>query len=809
MSSMQEVVILARLAGTRQFLADNYKLVAGQQQLAVATEEASIAMKHASERSWLYNQALFTLRRYVYYGTLALTGFGAAALKMGFDFNNAMQTATVALKPFFANTEDLNHALNRLWLIAKYTPFQIKDMTTAFRALYPSFKELGISSDQTIDTIQALIDGLSVAGKVSGPALQRVTIALQHMAFQGRLTGMSVNQLARDGIPIFAILRKELGLTADQMHHVGQLGIPASVAMQAIVQYMQQTPGYAGAAMRQSQQTLTGLWSTFKDNLSRMMGAIEKDFFGKIQGRTAAMDQWFNTFFQHFQGRSYSLRAVLVYAFGANAGKLYDQVTKALNNFWNIFKNLVSDIAHSKALWATLFLGLVALNKILPPINFFLQQFGWLLNVLIPLLILWKVTQIAVNTQLKWQLFWETANTKIVKDATMAQILFNRNLIVYRTAAKLATAAQIALTAAMTAFTVLTKGWGAAGAAGKMTEFEKAVLKLRWAIIALLQLRFADAARYMRQAWELFLPIIRRVSLALYEQLIPAFIRTGIAAAAAWVAALGPVAWIIAAVVALITILIVLYFRWKWFHNAVNATLKFMWDHPILLWFIPVVGWLVFMVRMLWYFKDQFVAAWNWIEKKATGAWEAISKKARATWEIITEIAHMIVQAFAPLAGALATPFNYLWGLLRNMFDWIAGKFGWLGHKLGRLGGWLGHIPGAHFFGKYVLGLAEGGTLRQPGWTLVGERGPELLMLPGGASVLPLPTTSQDPHLRSQQGISQAAAAATSPRNVFKTGSQFGQEWNTDRPLVIQLILDRKVIEEVTVKNAQARTARR
>ena len=81
MSSAQEVIILARLAGTRQFLADNYKLIEGQYQLAEATKASSMAMEHASKRTWLYNQALFTLRRYTYYGTLALTGMGMAGAR--------------------------------------------------------------------------------------------------------------------------------------------------------------------------------------------------------------------------------------------------------------------------------------------------------------------------------------------------------------------------------------------------------------------------------------------------------------------------------------------------------------------------------------------------------------------------------------------------------------------------------------------------------------------------------------------------------------------------------------------------------
>ena len=44
------------------------------------------------------------------------------------------------------------------------------------------------------------------------------------------------------------------------------------------------------------------------------------------------------------------------------------------------------------------------------------------------------------------------------------------------------------------------------------------------------------------------------------------------------------------------------------------------------------------------------------------------------------------------------------------------------------VGGWMSKLPG----------LADGGTITQKGSVMVGERGPEMLSLPVGASVRPL-----------------------------------------------------------------------
>jgi tape measure domain-containing protein len=796
MSSVQEVVVLARLAGVPQFLANDEKLIVSQRELALATEETGMAMKRTTDRSWLMNQALFTMRRFTYMGTLALTGAGAAALKMGFDFNNAMQTATVALKPFYSNTEQLNGALNRLWLIAKYTPFQMKDMTLAFRALYPSFRALGISSGQTIDTIQALIDGLSVAGKVSGPALNRVTIALQHMAFQGRLTGITVNQLARDGIPLFAILHKELGISGDQMHKIGQLGIPASVAMQAIIRYMRTTPGYAGAAMRQSRETLIGLWSTFKDNVSRMMGLLEKGAFGGIQSRINNLDNWFNGFFQRFSGRSVSLRNVIMYAFGAQGVRFWDQITADLSLVWKIFSGIVRDVTHSRGVWIALYMALVALHEILLPINFAVQHFGWLITVLIPLLVAWKATTILMNAQLTKQVFLEALATKRTGELTFAQFLARASLYAYYFMLGRVIRLTVAWTAAQSIWSVLTTG-GIKGATREWTVMEKAMLRVRYAWYALKTGEWVRAIMQVRVA-------IGLLTTSLIE-MIPVMLRVQIAAAVTWIVLGGPIVWIIAAVVALIAVFTLLYFKVKWFHDAVNAVAKFFWDHPILLNLIPIIGQLLFAVRIAWYFKDSWMRWIHDVGHAFVWLWGQMVKGFMWMWNTLRGFFRWLNGVSKPLGFALAYPFKYLLNVAEVVFNWIMGKINWVWSKIAWLGRQASKIPGLHFVAKYLFGvqLQEGGVMRQPGMALVGERGPELLLLPSGAGVLPLPTTMTDRYL----GAGQHQTGA--PKAAFSAGQRGAQDWGADRPLVIQLVLNKKVIEEVTVDKLGARQARR
>ena len=517
MSAEQEVVILTRLAGQREFIAGTEAEAASLRQLGVASDEAGMSFDRTSRRGYLMNQTLFTMRRLIYGTTLALIAGGAAALKWGWGFNSAMQTARVALAPLQSSTFNVNKELDYLFNFTKYTPFQFKDITIAFRTLYGAMQPLGISANTVNQLIKAIADSLAFVGRTSPGALNRTMVALQHLAFQGRLTGQTTLQLARDGIPIYAALRTELGLTADQIHNIGKLGIPTSVVLQAIIKYIRNTPGYANAAYRQATGSLTGLFTTFKDNISQIMGAAESGFFHKIQNRLIDMNSWFDRLQSTIKGKG--ITGIVDALFGPGAVKIWNQLTTAVNNFWKIFTTLVKDIGRSRPLWAALYLGLFALNLVLGPVVWLLKNFGWTLNVLIPLWLSYKAITLGIIAVEKIQAFWTAVNTRTIKEMTFAQWLLNGALRAYNFILLLANG------------------------------------ETRASILLQIRLRLAVAA----------------TATMLYLRLIPAFIRTGVAAAAAWLMALGPLGWIIIAVVALIGLLVGLYFKWRWFHNLMNT----------------------------------------------------------------------------------------------------------------------------------------------------------------------------------------------------------------------------------------------
>lgn len=107
-----------------------------------------------------------------------------------------------------------------------------------------------------------------------------------------------------------------------------------------------------------------------------------------------------------------------------------------------------------------------------------------------------------------------------------------------------------------------------------------------------------------------------------------------------------------------------------------------------------------------------------------------------------------IKKAASNAAGAIAAPFvtafTTVKSAVRDGLNFLIRGWNSLQFKV------PGIDKGPIHFGGFALGvpqipeLASGGVVRRPGMALVGERGPELLALPGGAAVAPLPPRSRD-----------------------------------------------------------------
>lgn len=109
--------------------------------------------------------------------------------------------------------------------------------------------------------------------------------------------------------------------------------------------------------------------------------------------------------------------------------------------------------------------------------------------------------------------------------------------------------------------------------------------------------------------------------------------------AAAWLIAMGPIGWIILAVVALVALIVV---YWGDIKKATVKAWNFVIDFLVDTWKEAVREckvawqWIKDAVSGSWqWIKDKTIAVWNAIKSWLSGAWEAVKSKATSVWEAI------------------------------------------------------------------------------------------------------------------------------------------------------------------------------
>lgn len=580
----EELIIHISLVGQQEVIAGLDATTAATGELTAATDASGVSIGRTAKRGYLMNQALFTMRRFLYLGTLAVGGLGLEAIRMGFNFDRGMQTARVAMQGFLPSTQAINTELNKLYNFAAYTPFQFQDIVLATRRLIPFTN--GVAGANQL--VSSLVNSLSAMGITTVAALNRATVAWAHLLSAGRVTGLALTQMLRDNIPILQALAAHFHTTTEEIRTMVKSGlIPSTVAVQAFNDYVRKTPGYAGAAMRLATRSLTGAWTTFKDIIMKSFGTAESGFFGFLQRTLSGIDKTLAPLMQ--AGKPITLTD-LAEAFD----KQLSPKTHAIINLFNLLRSTLS------GLWFW-FRSLTTVVRL----------------VLLPFV-----------TLANWVGKLTGSDGGGMRALGFALATVITMLTLYRTGVLLALAAtQVAA--------VATRLWTVAMYA------------------AYLAIRLVT------------------VGLALFDAALLA----------------NPIGLVVAAVALLVAGLVILYFKWKAFHDLV-------------------------------------VNVFNWI---------------RSHWPLLLGI---LGGPFALAAVAIIQHFTTIKKFIEGLINWITSKFTSLGKTLHSF--WS-HVPGHAFLGtaahsvtSIVHAFATGGVMPSTGLALVGESGPELVTLPGGSTITPM-----------------------------------------------------------------------
>ena len=224
---------------------------------------------------------------------------GIMVSKVFYSGLNAIRNATYAVREFCTELEYTQLAFSQLLgstdLAAEFvnvlkdfsavSPFSFSDSSKAAQRLLA----YGIEYKNVMYVMQGVLDAATMQGDPS--KIESISRALGQIYTKGTLKAEEVRQLAEAGIPAYDILREKLQLTDEAMQNLGKQGIPASVAINALVDGIHER--FAGMT-KDSAKTMKGMWSNIKDNLLMMVQGFFDPLYQKIRTVTHMLDEFIN-----------------------------------------------------------------------------------------------------------------------------------------------------------------------------------------------------------------------------------------------------------------------------------------------------------------------------------------------------------------------------------------------------------------------------------------------------------------------------------------------------------------------------------
>lgn len=203
--------------------------------------------------------------------TAATAGLGLLTT-FGLKAAAAQEQTLISFESLLGSAQKGQAVFEQIRQFAAATPFELPQLTDVAKRFLTFSKTVGIAEDQLIPFLTTVGNVASVTGS-GALGMERVALALGQIASKGKLSLEELNQIS-EGLPGFsgiAAIATAKGITtAEAMRQISAGTISAKDGVAALLKGMQQFPGAASAMEKQS-QTLLGLFSTFKDEVTESL----------------------------------------------------------------------------------------------------------------------------------------------------------------------------------------------------------------------------------------------------------------------------------------------------------------------------------------------------------------------------------------------------------------------------------------------------------------------------------------------------------------------------------------------------------
>ena len=217
---------------------------------------------------------------------------GGAALVFLREFSK-IQNAEAAFTPLLGGAEKARLAVQKLNETAASTPFSVQTLASSAERILPA---LNNDLEKTISVMRMLGD----ASGGDSQKLSTLTNAYSKAANLGRVSMEELNMIAEAGIPIYAQLAESMGTTVNAKFKKSISDGKVSIDdLTKAFDKMTREGGIFFNGMEIASRTLTGVYSTTKDNASQLAadigGIIEpavKRLLVRLQGTIKTAREW-------------------------------------------------------------------------------------------------------------------------------------------------------------------------------------------------------------------------------------------------------------------------------------------------------------------------------------------------------------------------------------------------------------------------------------------------------------------------------------------------------------------------------------
>ena len=309
---------------------------------------------------------------------LAVTALQSAlsAGKSAFiEYNAELEQTRVAFTSMLGSAAQANAMIANLQKFAAETPFEMPGVRDAAQQLLA----FGYDTEEIIPTLTALGNAASGLGKGEA-GFGQLAFVFGQIRTTGKLMGNDVMQLAQLGVPVKDILAKNLGLTKDELANIGEMGIDADVAIQALIDGMNER---FPEMMKKQSETFEGVLSNIKDNIGQAFGLSGLPLFEEAKKALLEIKNITDTMLSNAQGGKSLFAGILPDDLLQKAETFVNNLKKSFEGLAPVVEPFLGALAKvADVLLDVGSIALASLRPIIPVITLIGQAFFALVGVI-------------------------------------------------------------------------------------------------------------------------------------------------------------------------------------------------------------------------------------------------------------------------------------------------------------------------------------------------------------------------------------------------------------------------------------------